>query len=432
MRRLPSLACSALLHRSLFLRKPLVRRHVTTLTKIQRGTGVLGVSWRHSAENQEAEAEAEAEASFSYNWLRDNCPCPECLHHQTFQRQVDTLQVLNAGGMEPRILDVRIADDGRRLRVTWDDGDKEKAQHHTSVFPTEWLVAKATKAHQHQQIVPSAWDSERIMEMEAPEVSYKEVMSKGRHGVVKWLRLLHMYGFSIITDTPATAEATHGIMAKLGPPKNGLFGLGWDFTVNAEKQSHELEECDTAYTSVTLLPHSDGCYCVEPPGLQSFHILEHTGQGGETILVDGFNVAARLRTTDHDAFRYLANTPITFHYRDPSNFLEARQKVITLDDDENVMRFIYNNDDRSPTYFTPQEADRHYSAIRALLREIRSPSNHHMIKLSPGHMLVTNNWRVMHGRTAFTGSRRLSGSYLSMDHFWSSTRTLLQVESTQM
>jgi len=58
--------------------------------------------------------------------------------------------------------------------------------------------------------------------------------------------------------------------------------------------------------------------------------------------------------------------------------------VITLDDDENVMRFIYNNDDRSPTYFTPQEADRHYSAIRALLREIRSPSNHHMIKLSPG------------------------------------------------
>jgi len=130
MRRLPSLACSALLHRSLFLRKPLVRRHVTTLTKIQRfvllssplhlptpslrstsgatspglafgavltsGTGVLGVSWRHSAENQEAEAEAEAEASFSYNWLRDNCPCPECLHHQTFQRQVDTLQVEKA------------------------------------------------------------------------------------------------------------------------------------------------------------------------------------------------------------------------------------------------------------------------------------------------------------------------------------------------
>jgi len=62
-------------------------------------------------------------------------------------------KVLNAGGMEPRILDVRIADDGRRLRVTWDDGDKEKAQHHTSVFPTEWLVAKATKAHQHQQCV---------------------------------------------------------------------------------------------------------------------------------------------------------------------------------------------------------------------------------------------------------------------------------------
>jgi len=65
------------------------------------------------------------------------------------------------------------------------------------------------------------------MEMEAPEVSYKEVMSKGRHGVVKWLRLLHMYGFSIITDTPATAEATHGIMAKLGCALECPFLVPW-------------------------------------------------------------------------------------------------------------------------------------------------------------------------------------------------------------
>jgi hypothetical protein len=32
------------------------------------------------------------------------------------------------------------------------------------------------------------------------------------------------------------------------------------------------------------------------------------------VLVDGFNVAARLRENNPEVFNYLANTPITFHY----------------------------------------------------------------------------------------------------------------------
>jgi len=44
--------------------------------------------------------------------------------------------------------------------------------------------------------------------------------------------------------------------------------------------------------------------------------------------------------------------------------------------------------------------------------------------LTPGDVLVTNNWRVLHGRTEFTGDRRLSGAYIRMQDFISKTRVL--------
>jgi len=71
-------------------------------------------------------------------------------------------------------------------------------------------------------------------------------------------------------------------------------------------------------------------------------------------------------------------------HRDVDNFLEARQRIITLDPNGEVTRFVYNNDDRSPVYLPPEQADRHYAAIRALLREVQSPANQHTFRLSPG------------------------------------------------
>lgn len=58
--------------------------------------------------------------------------------------------------------------------------------------------------------------------------------------------------------------------------------------------------------------------------------------------------------------------------------------MITLNASGEVARFVYNNDDRSPIYMPPQEAERHYAAIHALLREIQSAANQHMFRLSPG------------------------------------------------
>lgn len=46
------------------------------------------------------------------------------------------------------------------------------------------------------------------------------------------------------------------------------------------------------------------------------------------------------------------------------------------------------------------------------------------IKLTPGLIIFLDNWRVLHGRTAFTGFRHLCGAYISRSDWLSRARTL--------
>ena len=46
------------------------------------------------------------------------------------------------------------------------------------------------------------------------------------------------------------------------------------------------------------------------------------------------------------------------------------------------------------------------------------------LSLKPGTVLITNNWRTLHGRTRFDGKRVLSGNYVGHLEFKSRCRTL--------
>lgn len=44
--------------------------------------------------------------------------------------------------------------------------------------------------------------------------------------------------------------------------------------------------------------------------------------------------------------------------------------------------------------------------------------------LQPGNVVIYNNWRILHGRTQFTGKRYFGGCYISMSEFLSKARIL--------
>ena len=89
-----------------------------------------------------------------------------------------------------------------------------------------------------------------------------------------------------------------------------------------------------------------------------------------------------------------------------------------------LIQFRYNNDDRSPVFIPQEKEDEHYDAIIKLLELSQSEENILNLKLNPDELLVTNNWRVMHGRKSFDGYRELVGAYITMEEFLMRYRSL--------
>lgn len=72
----------------------------------------------------------------------------------------------------------------------------------------------------------------------------------------------------------------------------------------------------------------------------------------------------------------------------------------------------------------PNAMRRFYQDLRMLSAEIRSPESEWWFKLRPGTVLIFDNWRLLHGRQAYTGHRQLVGCYVSRTEFQSVARTM--------
>ena len=52
-----------------------------------------------------------------------------------------------------------------------------------------------------------------------------------------------------------------------------------------------------------------------------------------------------------------------------------------------------------------------YRAVDRFTRIVRNPDHHYRFRLRPGDVLVYDNHRMLHGRTAFRGARWVRGVY---------------------
>lgn len=120
-----------------------------------------------------------------------------------------------------------------------------------------------------------------------------------------------------------------------------IFGEMWRVT-------NDYYHNDTAYTNISLTPHTDNTYFTEAAGyvailhnplqffkfnhfsLQIFHMLSHEGTGGETVLVDGFNIATQLKNINKTAFDVLVREPLESQYLEEGFNFSTIQPVINL------------------------------------------------------------------------------------------------------
>ncbi|KAK0552352.1 hypothetical protein OC845_001727 [Tilletia horrida] len=294
-----------------------------------------------------------------------------------------------------------------------------------------------------------------------PTVPYDEVMAS-EQGVLKWCNKIAQYGFSFVSGIPPTPEATQALIERIAFIRPTHYGGFWDFTSN-------LAHGDTAYTNLALGAHTDTTYFTDPAGLQLFHLLSHTRtegssenepqekvgpQGGESLLVDGFLAAKVLREVHPDAYRTLSRVrvrthsagddatlvrpllsqgyPILQHEAPPdlrrfdeelaffsgeeqsaSSSADAQAAPTGGEKDEPLGELVmvrYNNDDRSTLRVRDEDVEPFYDALRKWHAILSSADGEYWSQLVPGTAVIFDNHRVLHGRAAFVGARRLCGA----------------------
>jgi trimethyllysine dioxygenase len=383
-------------------------------------------------------------------WLRDHCPCSECQHPSTHQRQFDTFSI------DPEIKVSSVQSTPAGLEILWPASSEAatagtqtqtKTHRHRSVYPWEWLQTHPPFIQANGKTTPSpgpnrTWTHVRPPSSgpsSLPSVPYDSIISTtSNSGLITFLQTIHTLGFCLIPRTPPDPASTQSLVERISHIRPTHYGGFWDVT-------SAPNPIDTAYTDDYLPPHTDTTYFTDPAGLQLFHCLQPaTGGGGESTFVDGFAAAQHLYTASPQHYHALSTYPIvSAALGSPAgafyNTAVARRGYpvlvhsapspgVTTPSPATLVQVRWNNLDRvcpsTPSFPNHTAVKAWYSAARAWSRILESPEFLITLQLQPGEPVIFDNWRVLHGRLAFQGQRRICGAYVGMDDFRARCRAL--------
>ena len=218
-------------------------------------------------------------------------------------------------------------------------------------------------------------------------------------------------GFIKIHGTPTEADSILGIARRFGFVRDTNFGPF--FEVYTRPGSNDL-----AYRSVALAPHTDNPYRTPVPGIQLLHCLQNETSGGLSTLADSLAVALQMKREDPEGFALLSRVPVRFAWRDVDSWMVAVKPIVELDG-HGEMAGVHYSPRLDDLPLMPDAETRHYHRARNRLGTLLQDPQYEMrFKLDPGELIMFDNNRVLHGRTAFDpseGHRQLQGCYIDRD-----------------
>jgi len=365
---------------------------MVTITELEVQPAALNVIWDDGSKSR-----------YPWIWLRDHAHDDASLHPVTKQRNLHTASI-------PRdIAATDVVVSNGNVLITWTRDDQP------STLPVGFLAEfrQPQPISTRIDIDPVLWDAESIDP--TPSTPYDEIMNTDE-GLRDWLTKVAQHGFALATGTPATAEATEGLIRRVAYVRESIFGGFWEFTA-------DLSKADTAYTNVELLSHTDGTYSNDAP-VQLLHCLFFEGTGGESTMVDGFNIAAKLKEQNPAYYDILSRVPIPAQYIGDGSHLMSERPALRHDHNGRLVQVSFNNADRAPFLLDEDDMVLFYDAIRAFDQIANDRSMQWRHTLAPGEAMLFDNWHALHGRTAYTGKRTMCGAYLNHEDFESRLRTV--------
>jgi hypothetical protein len=371
-------------------------RETHSIKRISGAPELLSIEWADGGVSE-----------YSSVWLRDNLIEDRDAH--SGQRLVDIADIPE----RPRIRSAVREEGG--VRIHWEEEARPAS------FSFAWLAAHAAgRAPRPPELLVQPWLQGGRLDARG-DFAWASLGALHTPEVrLAWLTRLLRQGLAFLEEVPAEEGALLGAMPLVGRVLETNYGLTFD--VRSVAQPENL-----AYSDLGLGLHTDNPYREPVPGFQALHALLASDEGGESLFADGFALAAHLRDTAPEAFTQLTTTAVPFLYRSGNAELYAERPLIQLTASGAIAAVHYNNRSIAPLHLSAAQAPSFYAAYRrfgALMRDARWQLR---TRLGVGTLVVFDNQRILHGRTAFSSARHprhLRGCYLARDRVYSETALL--------
>ena len=225
------------------------------------------------------------------------------------------------------------------------------------------------------------------------------------------LTTFYKYGFVIIKNVPTKNNYLVKFANSIGSVRRTNFGEHFDVKSKADPN-------DLAYTSLPLAPHTDNPYRNPVPCIQILHCIINDVNGGYSTLVDGYAVTEALKKNNPEFFNILTKVKVRFKFIDKEVVLENWSELIKLDENNKFKQVKFSPRLDFVPILEKKELDLYYKARKKISDLYNSKKFRIEFKLEQGDLLMMDNYRLLHGRTAFDvneGDRFLQGCYIDFD-----------------
>ena len=337
---------------------------------------------------------------FHYIWLRENCP--SCRYPAPYQQLSDP--TISDRPNYPHPLSIDLSDE--YLTIDWDE-----TPSHRSVFPIDWLLENSYDDPYPPDRSDSLvlWTKATLNSQPLPAYSFQEALTHDR-----WIDQLCELGFVVIKKIPP--PQLESFLTSVGPIYN--VDYGHIFALETKRNSNDL---NPPKDGCALPPHNDLSYWGGHHLAQFLYCVENQSQGGQSILVDGFQVTQDFCQAHPNYCQLLCETPVQFWLADSNHRYLFRNVAPVLECDGDgkprVVRFSKRNC-RPQLPF--EQLETYYDAYHTFFDVLKRKTYQHQFLLEPQDCLLFQNFRILHGRTAFdpdVGNRQLQAGYVDWNFF---------------
>ena len=328
-------------------------------------------------------------------WIRERITSEDVFDPISHQRKYETASFPS----DLTIKDITLADNDN-WNISFSDGYKSQLDFKLIERELGW------RHDSEAPPLPQSWTTSLTTRPQADwtELDNPEKLKTMLEGFLR-------YGFCIMQNTPTDRN----ILLKLAGRFGYVRDTHWGKIFNVEMKP---KATDLAYTSLALPSHTDNPYREPIPGIQFLHCLVNDVSGGLSTLVDGIAVTERLAEEMPDHAKLLETVNVRYRYEGPSAILENWGPMIERAHNGYVYRIrLSSRLDYVPALDT--DILEKFYAARRRLHEL-SNDNEFQIRFpfQKGTLLMMDNYRLLHGRTAFNGTqghRHLQGCYIDHD-----------------